>query len=227
MGVWSGSPFTALEPFLASLRRTSFHGDVCMFVADVAPDLITTLLNHDVLVERLDRAVTPRMHERCSRYFNYLDFLARNGDSYANVMIGDPRDLVFQSDPFEKSLPADIVFSLERCPLGESTTSRACLAAIYGEAVAQYLRDCLVSSSGTTLGTVCGMLRYLAAMTTELAALADHESLSSPDIDQGIHNYLGYACARCGTPGAIRRSPLSRQCRIFPNQQSRSPNAAC
>lgn len=190
MGLWSGSPLAGLGPFLGSLRHTNFHGDVCMFIGDVAPELIATLLKHDVLVERLDRLVKPRMHEQSSRFFSYLDFLARHGEAYDNVMIADPRDLVFQSDPFGKPLPADIVFALERCPLGRSAANHTCLAAIYGEAVAQHLRDCLVSCSGTTLGTVSGMLRYLVAMSVELAALAGHGSLMSPGTDQGIHNYL-------------------------------------
>ena len=45
---------------------------------EVAPDLVAALLNHGVIVERLDRLATPRMHDQSTRYFNYLDFLARN-----------------------------------------------------------------------------------------------------------------------------------------------------
>ena len=190
MGLWARSPFEGLEQFLASLWCTSFHGDVCVFVDDVAPDLVGALLNHGILVERLDRLAAPRMHDQSSRYFNYLDFLARNGEAYGNVMISDLRDLIFQSDPFEKPLPADIVFAQERCALGDSAVNQRWTEEIYGAAIAHHLRDCPVSCSGTTFGTVSGMLRYLVAMTTELAALSGHEALMSRGIDQGIHNYL-------------------------------------
>jgi hypothetical protein len=105
MGLWARSPFEGLEQFLASLWHTSFHGDVCVFVDEVAPALVAALLNHGIIVERLDRLAVPRMHDQSSRYFNYLDFLARHNESYANVMIADLRDLIFQSDPFEKPLP--------------------------------------------------------------------------------------------------------------------------
>jgi hypothetical protein len=190
MGLWARGSFEGLEKFLVSLRRTSFHGDVCVFVDEVAPELVATLLDHGVIVERLDRLATPRMHDQSRRYFNYLDFLARNGETYANVMISDLRDVVFQSDPFQHALPADIVFAQERSLLGESPVNRNWLAEAYGTAVADNLRDCLVSCSGTTFGTVSGMLRYLVAMTIELGGLAGSDVLQSRGMDQGIHNFL-------------------------------------
>jgi len=190
MGLWARSPFEGLEQFLASLWHTSFHGDVCVFVDEVAPALVAALLNHGIIVERLDRLAVPRMHDQSSRYFNYLDFLARHSESYANVMIADLRDLIFQSDPFEKPLPADIVFAQERCTLGDSAVNQRWVEEIYGQAIAHHLRDCPVSCSGTTFGTVPGMLRYLTAMTTELASLAGRDVLMGRGIDQGIHNFL-------------------------------------
>ena len=130
------------------------------------------------------------MNDQASRYFAYLDFLARNSERYANVMISDLRDVVFQSDPFERPLPADIVFALERRRIGDELTNRNWIAAAYDDAVADNLRDFQVSCSGTTFGTAAGMLRYLVAMTTELASLAGRDVLQIRGIDQGIHNYV-------------------------------------
>jgi hypothetical protein len=190
MGLWSRMTFDGLEKFIGSLRRTTFHGDVCVFVDAVTAETVDALLAHGILVERADRLATPRMNDQSSRYFDYLDFLARDGEAYASVMISDLRDVVFQSDPFEKPLPADIVFAQERCLLGESPVNQRWMAEAYGEAVAHNVRDCLVSCSGTTFGTVSGMLRYLVAMTTELAGLASRDILLSRGMDQGIHNYV-------------------------------------
>jgi hypothetical protein len=190
MGLWSRMTFEGLERFIGSLRRTTFHGDICVFVDEVSPETVGALLEHGIIVERADRLASQRMHAQSSRYFSYLDFLARNGASYANVMISDLRDVVFQSDPFEAPLPADIVFAQERCLLGESPVNLHWIADAYGAAVAHNLRDCLVSCSGTTFASVCGMLRYLVAMTTELSGLADRDVLLARGIDQGIHNYL-------------------------------------
>ncbi len=189
MGIWMNNPPEGLEQFIASLRHTTFHGDVCVFVDDVPPDVVPMLLRHGVLVERLDRHLVPLMHHQSGRFFNYLNFLARHGESYANVMISDLRDVFFQSDPFAAPLPADIVFAQERCLIGASPVNSRWIEVAFGAAVAHHLRDCPVSCSGTTFGTLAGMLRYLVAMTTEMAGLP-RDVLLSQGIDQGIHNYV-------------------------------------
>jgi hypothetical protein len=74
MGLWSAMTFDGLERFIGSLRRTSFHGDVCVFVDRVTPDTISDLLTHDILVERADRIATPPMHGQSSRYFTIWIF---------------------------------------------------------------------------------------------------------------------------------------------------------
>ena len=114
----------------------------------------------------------PAMNDQASRYFAYLQFLARHREHYDNVMLSDLRDVVFQSDPFGRPLPADIVFARERRRIAEERINRNWIADVYGDAAADNLRDFEVSCSGTTFGTAAGMLRYLVAMTTELASLA-------------------------------------------------------
>ena len=198
MGLFTRMTFDQVERFLGSLGRTTFHGDVCMFVAATSPDTVSALLAHGVMVERADRLPTPSMNDQASRYFAYLDFLARHCEHYDNVMISDLRDVIFQSDPFERPLPADIVFAQERRRIGEEIINRNWIADAYGDAVADNLRDFPVSCSGTTFGTAAGILRYLVAMTTALANLTGRDVLQIRGIDQGIHNYV------------IRMHPLCR-----------------
>jgi hypothetical protein len=187
MGYWSRLPFKALEKFIASLRNTGFRGDVCIFVENVTQETIADLQAHDVIVEHAALSGRSYMTALSSRFFNYLDFLARRGDEYDNVMLTDLRDVVFQSDPFATPLPADIVFARERCLVGDPTPTRGWITDAYGAAVAHNMRDCSVSCAGTTFGTTFGILRYLLAMTRELS------SRSAPiegGVDQGVHNYI-------------------------------------
>ena len=72
------------------------------------------------------------MHHQSGRYFNYLNFLARHGELYANVMISDLRDVFFQSDPFAAPLPADIVFAQERCLIGASPVNSRWIEVAFG-----------------------------------------------------------------------------------------------
>jgi hypothetical protein len=84
-------------------------------------------------------------------------------------------------------LPADIVFAQERCRLGDCPVNRAWVIQGYGDAVAENMRDCLISCAGTTFGTVGGMLKYLTAMTSELTS---RSVTIEGGIDQGVHNYV-------------------------------------
>ncbi len=86
--------------------------------------------------------------------------------------------------------PADIVFALERRRIGEERTNGTGSPPSTTTRSADNLRDFEVSCSGTTFGTAAGMLRYLVAMTTELASLAGRDVLQVRGIDQGIHNYV-------------------------------------
>ena len=52
MGLWAGHSFRQLENFIASLRRTTFAGDVCLFVEDISAETVALLREHGILVER-------------------------------------------------------------------------------------------------------------------------------------------------------------------------------
>ena len=187
MGTWTNLPFQGLEQFIASLRRTSFDGDVCVFVDTVPPATVKALMAHGVIVERATRFALPQLSFQASRYHNYQEFLGRYGDNYEKVMISDLRDVLFQSDPFATPWPADLVFAQERRRVSDCKINQSWIVQAYGEAMADNLRFCMISCSGTTFGTVNAMQRYLALMINELA------SRPIPivgGLDQGVHNYV-------------------------------------
>ncbi len=185
MGLWARHPFRLLEKFIASLRRTTFTGDVCLCVEDISADTVAQLRAHGIIVVRTALSAQPHMTALASRYFSYLDFLTHHGDNYANVLLTDPAAVVFQSDPFAEPLPADIVYTQEHRRLGASPADHDAVVQGYGETVAHNIRDCMVSSASATIGTRAGMLRYLVAMTQELSS---RTTPITGSIDQGVHN---------------------------------------
>lgn len=187
MGAWWRLPAEELEPFLGSLRHTTFDGDVCVLVGDAPEDVIELLMAHGVIVDRLRRFGASMTVDRCSRYYGYLDFIARHANRYDTVMLTDLRDVVFLSDPFERPLPADIVYTRERCLIGDNPIVRPRIAHTYGDAVAHNLRDFPLSCCGMTLGTVPGIVRYLLAMTQALSTLA---AALACHADQAVHNHI-------------------------------------
>ena len=187
LGFCAKLPFRRLEPFIASLRHTTFAGDVCLLVQDVAADTIRRLRAHGVIVERASPSAQPRMAATSSRYFSYQDFLLRRGELYANVLLADAGTSVFQTDPFATPPSTDIVYTAERRRIGDTPSVHDAVVQAYGEAVAYNIRDCTVSSANSTIGTRSGILRYLAAMTHQLAG---RTTPITGVIDQGIHNYV-------------------------------------
>lgn len=187
MGMWTTLPFERLEIFLASLHATGFDGDVCIFVEDVSPDLVAKLREQRVIVERASPYYIDKLGYQVSRFFNYLGFLSRHAHEYELVLVTDLRDVFFQADPFKLNFPADVIFAQERQLLGACRATGGWVRAMYGEEMVHHLRDFLISCSGTTFGTVPGMLDYLAAMTSEFCRLG-RQLLSG--WDQGVHNYI-------------------------------------
>ena len=153
----------------------------------MAAETIGRLRALGIIVERAAPSAQPGMTAMSSRYFSYLDFLTRRGEGYGNVLLVDPSTTVFQADPFGMPLPADIVYTGEAVMIGETPAVHDAVVQAYGEAVAHNIRDCTVANAATTLGTRAGMLRYLAAMTQQLARPdhADHRGDR-----QGVHNYV-------------------------------------
>ena len=187
LGFCSGKPFRLLAPFIASLRHTAFAGDVCLLIEDVTAEDIDRLRAHGIRVERTTRSAQPRMTSMASRFFGFLDFLVRHGHAYGLVMLVDPTDIVFQSDPFAVPLPADIVYTGDRRLIGHSKLDHDAVVQAYGESTADNIRDCQVSNPELTVGTLPGILRYLVMMTHELASLA---TPIGGAIDRGVHNHV-------------------------------------
>ena len=187
IGAWWYLPARDLEPFLGSLRHTTFNGDVCVLVGDAPEDVIEVLLAHGVIVDRLRRFGAGMTVDRYARYCGYLDFITRHADRYDAVLLADLRDVVFQSNPFERPLPADIVYTYERCLIGDNPIVRQRIAHKYGDDAAHNLRDFPLSCCGATFGTVPGIVRYLLAMTQSLFTLPVPLAFHT---DQVIHNHI-------------------------------------
>ena len=122
-----------------------------------------------------------------SRYFNFLDYLAARCQDIANVLLVDPVATLFQSDPFAIVRPADIVFTRRRRRIGNSPEDHDAVVVGYGETMARNVRDCMVSNPSVTIASASGMLRYLAAMTTQISS---RDTMIAGTIDRGVHNYL-------------------------------------
>jgi hypothetical protein len=118
----------------------------------------------------------------------YYDYLLKHGRSFANVLITDVKDVVFQRDPFSFLVSERIHVAMENpaIPIGACPWTSRWLLAGYPAEVLERLKDKEMSCAGTTLAPVPLMIRYLELMLVEIAAMRDAYECA----DQAAHNVL-------------------------------------
>jgi hypothetical protein len=126
----------------------------------------------------------------CIRFPLYYVHLARSAGKYANVLISDVRDVIFQRDPFDFDLGDEVCVFLEdgRDRIRDCRYNTNWLRLGFGDGAVEEVGDNLVSCSGVTLGSYRAMMHYLEVMNEHLLRLKSHPN----GMDQGVHNYVLY-----------------------------------
>jgi len=127
----------------------------------------------------------------CSRYFLARQFLHPVADLYANVLLADSRDVVFQRDPFA-SLPAGLTTGLESVLIKDQPANAEWLRLLYGDD-SNFPMDRLMNQkvicSGVTLGGTAAVATYLEKVCAEFMEKLPR-MIHTPYLDQGVHNGL-------------------------------------
>jgi hypothetical protein len=122
-----------------------------------------------------------------ARYFWAADYCERlDIGQYKRVMLCDSRDVVVQSDVFDKIDDISFITGAEEKRIGECDWNRGWIYNCYGSDILRMLSDQVTVCSGVSLGPRKIVLEYLRAMTQEVRRI--NKSLYGHD--QGIHNYL-------------------------------------
>ncbi len=196
LGAVSGLDIAAIRPFLYSLHSTSFQGEVALLVSNTDAKTLQELNKLGVITFEMPLPFPMQINSH--RYFAYQAFLAEHGNRYRHILLTDVRDVFFQHNPFDISMPSPLNCFLEdkRTSIGTSSLNTAWVAAGYGKKTLKMLRDKAISCSGVTLGTSNAIQAYTAQMTQELMAV--HRRTPNLlyviiGLDQGVHNVLLYS----------------------------------
>jgi hypothetical protein len=193
LGLAAGYHYGDVRPFLASLDRAAYAGDLVLFVSETTRNL-ERLRAHGAALLPMDRR--PGLEDvpcNALRYFLYLEYLRTCGVVYDRILISDVRDVVFQRDPFAFPWPDGVCCTLE----DPSATVGACpfnarwVREHLGAAALAAIADRPVSCSGTTVADHPSMLAYLERMTKLLLPPSTGECMAG--YDQGVHNHLVHA----------------------------------
>jgi hypothetical protein len=214
LGIARGYSVGALSPFVLSLRRAGYRGDICFFVDQLAPPTLAFLAEHGVqfqplparyftqwrrhplrlLADLVPGAVHPSARIALSKYYLhlldarhpcYLDFLEKTRGAYSHVMFTDVKDVIFQQDPFDFDWPDAFCSFTEAVCIRDEPHTRGWIEKGFGAAAARDLGDRPVICAGVSFATIGPALEYLRRMSENLVRI-DSRGL----VDQGVHNYL-------------------------------------
>lgn len=192
--------YPVIEPFIKSLKATNYEGDLVIFVSDVTTKTTKEILKKHgaTLIEfksgypfidsyrDVFHDIAPQITINNYRFLFYLKYLKENAGRYENIMLTDIRDVIFQSNIFERIENNKIYFFLE----DSSEVFRAskmnydwCLKA-NGPEVTNKIIDKNVSCAGIVIGAYQPIMNYLFYIQSRLQSRDDLRW----GIDQGIHN---------------------------------------
>lgn len=190
LGLAAGYHYGDVRPFLASLDRVAYAGDLVFFVSETTRDL-DRMNEHPATLVPVTRAPgLEAVPYNGLRYFLYRDWLASCGRTYDRILISDVRDVVFQLDPFAFNWPDGVNCTLEDrgATVGSCPFNAHWVREHLGEAALAEIADKPISCSGTTVADHASMLSYLDLMIDRLVPPTTGERMAG--FDQGIHNHL-------------------------------------
>lgn len=190
-----------LDRFFVSLSKTGYEGHICIFAGPSSNmNYMQKLAEKGVEVILFDTAfpfiTNPHVDNFellpspiCLfnyRHFLYYDYLLKNKSKFANVLLTDIRDVVFQREPFSMLTSDSLYVAMENHSIGGCQYNEKWLLLGYDAHVLDSLRSDRVSCAGTTIGSTYNIMRYLKAMLLEMFNLKD----SFDCVDQAPHNAL-------------------------------------
>ncbi len=190
LGLAAGYHYGDVRPFLASLERVGYAGEVVLFVSPTTRDL-PRMAAHGARIESFERpAEFAHVPYNAWRFFLYRDFLAHSEGEYARILLTDVRDVIFQREPFAHPWPEGLSVTLEdrRMTVGACEHMRRWTEAHLGGEALTRLADRPIACSGTSVGGLTAVRDYLDAMCARLLPFTPGPRLAG--YDQAVHNLL-------------------------------------
>ncbi|MCJ2163326.1 hypothetical protein [Pseudodesulfovibrio sp. S3] len=190
LGLAAGYHYNDVRPFLASLDRAAYTGDLVLFVSETTRDL-DRMGRHPAAIIPIERTSgMENLPYNGLRYFLYREWLTSCGQTYDRILLTDVRDVIFQYDPFAHAWPDGVNCTLEDriVTVGTCPFNAHWVREHLGRNALAEVADRPVSCSGTTVADHGSMLTYLRLMTDRLTPPTLGERMAG--YDQGVHNHL-------------------------------------
>ena len=197
-------PFKLVKPFILTLMKSGFKGDLVLFTSELNENTRNELGKYGAkLIDFTDEypyiakvseinGILPKqaksvMGLSCSRNIMYYLFLLKHRNNYSKVMLTDVRDVIIQRDPFDFEGFKGLCCFLEdkAKTIGSCKINSGWVLEAFDEKVLKEIGDNYISCAGVVYGTVPAMLEYLKNMIEILTRIEAKWAF-----DQAVHNYL-------------------------------------
>jgi FkbM family methyltransferase len=206
LGTVMNYEYDVLAPFINTLKKTGYAGDIVFFCADLSEKTEKKLRGTGVMLipftdtfPYLPEPFAQHMplwakgraiQVYCLRYLLAQAYLTERTEQYQNVMLTDTRDVIFQKDPFDFNIDARLCCFEEKegTTIGDSPINAEWIESAFGPEEREKLSHRPIICSGITIGSVSAVLSYLGTFVRTLSE--KHIPMDLRGIDQGVHNYL-------------------------------------
>ncbi|MFX1295164.1 MAG: hypothetical protein ACFFD2_09980 [Promethearchaeota archaeon] len=206
LGLIKGYNFEQIRPFIISLERTKFKGDLILFYSDINNQTYRILRQYSVKLINFEQKYPfftsipitnislpePLKNELSiwwTRWIMYYLFLSNLKNRYTKILLTDVRDVIFQRNPFDFESDKELCFFLEdsRMKIDTCHWNSMWIRDLFGEEILAEIGHNYISCAGTIIGTPSKLLNYLRKFM-EILSKIDISKLGP----QGVHNYLIY-----------------------------------
>lgn len=144
--------------------------------------------NIDPRIKSIGQISSLNLSIACSRYYHYLKYISST--NFDRILLADIKDIVFQSNPFEH-IGDGIYYAIENheVTIKDQDGNDKWIKRLFSTKDYNFLKDQLISCSGSTIGSRKEIIDYLYNMV-DILATNSHKIPGRYGYDQGAHNYI-------------------------------------
>lgn len=186
IGVFNNFEFEVLKPWIYSIKKTGFVGDVILVAVGAKEEVVREIVREGVQVICVNDNNNMRIH--MLRFLYIYDYLRNHADKYRYVISTDVRDVIFQKDPTQEmgALLAHhhLIAQSESIFIKDEEWNRDNIIKNFGEYFYQQVKNQEVYN----VGILAGKAPYVKDLCFELFQW----SLNRPDwvADQAAYNMI-------------------------------------
>lgn len=155
LGAIHNYEYSDIEPWLVSLKKSGYTGDIGLLCFDIKFKTLEALKNKGVKIfyNKIDAENNAVYNDDdiMTRRFLFAHYVIKDSD-YESILFTDVKDVIFQSDPFRMIIPNKICVGSENIPYMYEYWNRTNMQQSFGYEAYGYVQNNIVNCAGVIGG---------------------------------------------------------------------------